>query len=439
MCWKIEYVFLILASTISVYIAGILIEKHKDLRVKKWILVVTLLINLGILFVFKYYNFFSDSLRTALNQFNIFYNAPTLKLLLPVGISFYTFQIISYLADVFKGTQPAEKHFGYFAVFVAFFPKLISGPIERAKNLLPQFHEKHEFDYRMATNGLKLIAWGLFQKIVIADRLAIYVNQVYDNPGQYKGATIALATVFYAFQVYCDFCGYSDMAIGSGQVLGFRLMKNFDRPFHATSVSEFWRRWHISLSSWLNDYIYTPILINRRGWGKVGVIFSMFVTFIVCGLWHGANWTFVVFGLMHGLVLSIEAVTKNSWKKIRKAVPGALYNSVNLVLTFSFICFTFLFFRANSISDAFLLINNMMNIDFTNVDIAIPQVSRIEFLLCLLSIAILESVNLVQGKMEIRDVITKKNFLLRWASYSIFISFILFFRKTGAEFIYFQF
>lgn len=428
-----------MASTISVYIAGILLEKHKEFRVKKWILIVTLLINLGILFVFKYYNFFNDSLRIALNQFNIFLNLPTLKLLLPVGISFYTFQVIAYLIDVFNGKQAAEKNLGFFAVFVAFFPKLISGPIERAKNLLPQFYEKHEFDYQKTTDGLKLMAWGLFQKVVIADRLAVYVNQVYDHPGQYKGATIALATVFYAFQVYCDFCGYSDMAIGAGQVLGFRLMKNFERPFHAKSVSEFWRRWHISLSSWLNDYIYTPILINRRDWGQGAVVFSILVTFVVCGLWHGANWTFVLFGLMHGLVLSLEAVTKSSRKKIRKAVPKILYDSISLILTFSFICFTFLFFRANSISDAFLLVNNMMSFDVANIDISVPQVSRLEFLLSLLSIAILESVNLVQSKVKIREVIAKKPFLFRWASYCIMVSYILFFRKTGAEFIYFQF
>jgi D-alanyl-lipoteichoic acid acyltransferase DltB (MBOAT superfamily) len=438
MSWKIEYAFLILASTITVYIAGILIEKYKDLSIRKWVLIVTLLFNLGILFLFKYYNFFNDSLRIAFNQFNLFYNAPTLKLLLPVGISFYTFQILSYLIDVYKGKQPAERHFGHFAVFVAFFPKLISGPIERAKNLLPQFYEKQEFSYQGTTDGLKLIAWGLFQKVVVADRLAIYVDQVYNNPGQYTGAPVVLATVFYAFQVYCDFSGYSDMAIGSGRVLGFRLMKNFDRPFHAKSISDFWRRWHISLSSWLYDYIYTPILINRRDWGQAAVVFSLFVTFVACGLWHGANWTFVVFGLLHGFVLSLEAITKKDRKKFRKMVPKTIYNNISLLLTFSFVCFTLVFFRANNISDAFLLISNMVSIDFTDLNVAVPQMTRIELLLSFLSIAILVSMDLFKNKVQIQEFIAK-NILIRWSLYIVFLSYILFFRKTGAEFIYLQF
>lgn len=289
-------------------------DKHREPSYRKWILLVTLLFNVGILFVFKYYNFFNDSLRTALNIFNISYNAPTLKLLLPVGISFYTFQVISYLADVYKGEQGAERHFGHFAVFVAFFPKLVAGPIERARNLLPQFYEKQEFDYQRASDGLKLIGWGLFKKMVIADRVAVYVNQVYNNPGDYTGAPVAMATVFYAIQVYCDFSGYTDIARGSALILGFRLMENFNRPYFSKSISEFWRRWHISLSSWLEDYIYTPILIKKRDWGLTAIIFSLLVTFITCGLWHGANWTFVIWGLLHGVMLSLEVVTRKNEK-----------------------------------------------------------------------------------------------------------------------------
>jgi D-alanyl-lipoteichoic acid acyltransferase DltB (MBOAT superfamily) len=439
MSWRTEYALLLAASTISVYVAGILLHKHKSVMVRKWVLIVTLLINLGMLFVFKYYNFFNESISIALGRFNIFYNFPKLELLLPVGISFYTFQVISYLVDVFRGKQPAEKHLGYFSVFVAFFPKLLSGPIERAKNLMPQFHEKHEFSYQGVTDGLKLIAWGLFQKIVIADRLALYVNQVYNNPELYSGTPVILATVFFAFQVYCDFSGYSDIAIGAGQVLGFRLIKNFDRPFHAKSVSEFWRRWHISLSTWLYDYIYSPIMISRRNWGQKAIVLSLLVTFIVCGLWHGANWTFIAFGLMHGLALSLEVVTKRRRKIIREAIPAILHNGISLVLTLSFIFFTFLFFRANSISDALLLIKNMMSVNMVNIDIGVPQVPRYELVVSFLSISILVCVNLIQSKIQVREFISKKTFLLRWTLYCVFVSYILFFRKTGAEFIYFQF
>ncbi|MEW6599513.1 MAG: MBOAT family O-acyltransferase [Nitrospirota bacterium] len=439
MCWKIEYVVLIIASTVSAYIAGILLDKHRESLNKKWILIAVLLFNLGILFLFKYYNFFNDSLRVVLNKFNIFYDTPSLKLLLPVGISFYTFQVISYLVDVYRGQITAERHFGYFAVFISFFPKLIAGPIERAGNLLPQFREKAGFDYQRTTDGLKLIAWGLFKKMVIADRVAVYVDQIYNNPADYTGAPVILATVLFAFQIYCDFSGYSDIAIGSGQVLGFRLMNNFNRPYSAKSVTEFWRRWHISLSTWLTDYIYTPVSIHFRNWGVPALIYSLFVTFLACGLWHGANWTFVIWGLLHGLLLSLDALTKKRRKKIQKLVPRALYNNISLAFTFSFLCFTYVFFRANSVSDAFLIINNMFSINLSNMNIDVTIMSRTDLIVAFLSIAGLEIVQFIQNKININQYIAAKPLLFRWGVYIAFTSYLLFFRTSGAEFIYFQF
>ncbi|MHC4183502.1 MAG: MBOAT family O-acyltransferase [Planctomycetota bacterium] len=439
MCWKIEYVFLIIASTISVYVAGILLEKLARPSHKNVVLLITLLFNTGILFVFKYFNFFNDSLRIALNTFNIFYDAPRLKLLLPVGISFYTFQVISYLIDVYRGEKSAEKHLGFFALFVAFFPKLIAGPIERARNLLPQFHEKHEFDNQRITDGLKLVAWGLFKKMVIADRLAVYVNQIYDNPGDHAGVSVILATVFFTYQIYCDFSGYSDIAIGSAQVLGFRLMKNFDRPYSAKSISEFWRRWHISLSTWLNDYIYTPILIRTREWGQKAILFSIITTFLVCGLWHGANWTFVIWGLLHGLMLSLEVITKKSRKKVRKKVPKLIYDNISILFVFSFVCFAHLFFRANSVDDAFQLIRNIFSIDFKSLDLTVPQMGRFDLFIAFVSIAILEIVQAIQCRIQIRQYIAERKLLVRWTVYVVFVSYILVFRMSGSEFIYFQF
>jgi D-alanyl-lipoteichoic acid acyltransferase DltB (MBOAT superfamily) len=439
MSWKIEYVLIIIASTVSVYTAGILVEKYKDIPRKKWILVITLIFNSGLLFVFKYYNIFNETVRIALNEFNIFYNVPEFKLLLPVGISFYTFQVISYLVDVYRGESAAEKHFGKFAVFVAFFPKLISGPIERARNLLPQFYEQHDFDYQRISDGLKLIAWGLFKKMVIADRLAIYVNQIYDNPGEYSGAPVILATIFFTYQIYCDFSGYTDIARGSAQVLGFRLMENFNRPYYAKSVTEFWRRWHISLSTWLNDYIYTPIVIRKRDWGQAAVLFSIFVTFTLCGLWHGAYWTFIIWGSLHGMMLSLEVITKKQRKKIIKTVPQALYDGTCMLLTFSFICLSFVFFRANTVSDAVLLFNSMVSIDLSNLDIHVTTLSKTELIVAFFSIAVLEVVQLIQGKVQIRQYIGGKKLIYRWAIYVVFVSYILFFRRTGSEFIYFQF
>lgn len=439
MCWEIEYVALIIVSTISVYLAGIFVEKHAGSSKARWILVTTLLFNLGILFVFKYYNFFNDSLRIALNELNIFYNAPAVKLLLPVGISFYTFQVISYLIDIYRGDQTAEKHIGIFAVFVAFFPKLVAGPIERAKSLLPQFHEEQIFDYQRTTDGLKLIAWGLFKKMVIADNLAVYVNQVYNNPGDYVGAPTILATIFFTYQVYCDFSGYSDIAIGSGQVLGFSLMTNFDRPYSSKSISEFWRRWHISLSTWLNDYIYTPLLIRTRDWGQLAIVFSVIITFLACGLWHGAAWTFVIWGLLHGLLLSLEVITKKKRKKLRKAVPGIIYDNICMIFIFSFICFAHIFFRANSVDDAFLIINNILSINSTSMDINVTIMSKSELFIVVVSLIALEGVHMIQSRINIRQYIVGMKPMYRWALYISFVSYVVFFRKSGAEFIYFQF
>lgn len=439
MCWEIQYVLLIIASTISAYIAGIYIEKVQKSLFKKGILVLTLLFNAGILFVFKYYNFFNEAFSIVLYKFNILYEAPTLKLLLPIGISFYTFQVISYLIDVYRGDKEAERHFGLFAVFLAFFPKLVAGPIERAKNLLPQLHEKHEFDYKGVTDGLKLIAWGLFKKMVIADRLAVYVNQIYNNPGEYATLPIMLATVFFTYQVYCDFSGYSDIAIGSAQVLGFRLMNNFDRPYSSKSISEFWRRWHISLSTWLNDYIYTPILIRARNWGQAAIICSVSVTFLICGLWHGANWTFLIWGLLHGLMLSLEVVTKKSRKRIKKIVPKEIYDNISMLFTFSFICFAHIFFRANSVEDAVKIINIIFSFDFTNLNLSVAALSQADFFIAFLSLAILEGVQLIQSRVHIRQYIAKRGLMYRWSLYVVFVSYILFFGKAGSEFIYFQF
>jgi D-alanyl-lipoteichoic acid acyltransferase DltB (MBOAT superfamily) len=378
-------------------------------------------------------------LRIVLEEINIIYIPQTLKLLLPIGISFYTFKVLSYLIDVYRGERNAERHLGLFAVFVAFFPQLAAGPIDRSKDLLPQFSEKHEIDYHRITDGLKLIAWGLFKKIIIADRIAVYVDQIFKYPDQYVGAPALLASVFFTIQVYCDFSGYSDIAIGSAQILGFRLMQNFDRPYHAKSVSEFWRRWHISLSTWLRDYIYNPLLISTRDWGLKAIIFSLLISFLACGLWHGADWTFIIFGLLHGLVLSLEVVTKKGRKKLKKIVPAIIYDNVCMVLTFSFVCFTFIFFRSNTVSDAFIIMKNIIAIDFTNLSITVPQMSRIELTVAFFSIAILESVQLIQRRVEVRKFIEGKKLLFRWFLYITFISYILFFRVSGVKFIYFQF
>jgi len=459
MCWKAEYIILIVVSTVSAYCAAILIEKQKEPSKKKIYLIFSVSINLGLLFLFKYFNFFNDSLSALFNRFNLLYDVPAFKVLLPVGISFYTFQIIGYSIDVYRGENKPEKHLGIFALYVAFFPQLVAGPIERCARLLPQFYKKYEFDYQRVTDGLKLMAWGMFKKVVIADRLATLVSQVYDHPLDYQGITFIVATVFFAFQVYCDFSGYSDIAIGAGQVMGIKLMKNFDRPYAARSVSEFWRRWHISLSSWIRDYLFLPIALNKRYWGTWGLLYATMISFSLMGLWHGANWNFLFFGILHGLALSSEIVTSKWRKKIAEIIPHQIYHALSLILTFSFINFTYIFFRANNISEAFYIVAHLFTgigeflIYLTNHLITLNPIEfketvqsvfynqpLWEVLYAVVLIGFLEGVHFIQRYGSIRQMLSKRPIWFRWGVYYIFILALLALGKFNAqEFVYFQF
>ena len=365
MCWKVEYVFLILFSTIVDYLVGIQMGKTIDKNKRKILLVISLVTNLGLLFAFKYFNFFNESVREVFQAFDLSYAIPAIDVLLPVGISFYTFQTLSYSIDVYRGAKEPEKHFGIFALFVSFFPQLVAGPIERSQKLLPQLYEKHKFDFDRIVDGLKLMVWGFFMKLVIADRLAIYVNAVYNNPEQHTGLTLALATVFFAFQIYCDFAGYSNIAIGAAKVMGVNLMINFNRPYFSKSISEFWKRWHISLSTWFRDYLYISLGGNRVSIPKW--YFNLLIVFVISGLWHGANWTFVIWGALNGLYLIFEIITKNWSKKVNHVLYLNRLPRLNLflrtIITFLLACFAWIFFRANSSHDAFLIINQLFVFD----------------------------------------------------------------------------
>jgi alginate O-acetyltransferase complex protein AlgI len=372
MCWKAEYIILIVFSTIIDYYAGIMMEKSETIFRRRKFLLLSLLSNLGLLFTFKYFNFFNSSIQSLLNSINIFYDSPTFNLLLPVGISFYTFQTLSYSIDVYRGERKAEHHLGYFALYVSFFPQLVAGPIERSTRLLPQFFEKKEFDSQRVSDGLKLMLWGFFKKVVIADRLAILVNQVYNNAESYEGFPLLLATYFFAFQIYCDFSGYSDIAIGAAQVMGFKLMDNFNRPYYAKSISEFWKRWHISLSTWFRDYLYIPLGGNRVV--KWRWYTNLFLTFLISGLWHGANWTFVIWGSIHGFYLMFAIWTKDIVKKIYGFLgldKGTKRRKIiDVFITFHLVLFAWVFFRANSFNDAIYILTNMFPLnlsDFVNL------------------------------------------------------------------------
>jgi len=444
MCWKAEYVVLILASTLIDYVAGIQMGKTPDKGRRKKYLILSLIANLGILFSFKYANFFNESLRVALQQFNIFYDFPLFNVLLPVGVSFYTFQSLSYSIDVYRGEKEPEHHFGKFALYVAFFPQLVAGPIERSTRLLPQFDKRISFNQERFVSGLRLMLWGFFKKIVIADRLAIYVNEVYNSPAEFQGLTLLLATYFFAFQIYCDFSGYSDIAIGAARIMGYDLMTNFRQPYFSQSIAEFWKRWHISLSTWFKDYLYIPLGGNRVA--KERWYFNLMAVFLISGLWHGANWTFVLWGFLHGFYLVFSIWTQNIRDSISHALRmdrfPALQRFFKIVVTFHLVLFAWIFFRANSISDAFLIIHNMLNVDFSMAGLQQVNVALGwgELGIALLSILFLEFIHLVEAGTTLKKRFLESPRALRWAVYySLALGIIFFGVFNHTQFIYFQF
>lgn len=353
---------LILGFTIVIdYFAGILIEKTEG-ATKKKLLILSLVTNIGVLSFFKYYNFLNHNLSVLIHSIGYQSPIPHLDILLPLGLSFHTFQAMSYNIEVYRGKQKAERHFGIYALYVMFYPQLVAGPIERPQNLIHQFYEKHEFDYDRIVEGLKLMLWGFFMKLVIADRLAIYVNAVFDNTWQHSGKTYALAIFFFSFQIYCDFAGYSNIAIGAAKVMGFKLMTNFNRPYFSRTISEFWRRWHISLSSWFRDYLYKSLGANRISVTRWYL--NLLFVFIIVGLWHGANWTYIVFGALNGFYIIFAIVTSKWRKKLNKLVFldrfPKLNNVLQIVVTYLLVCFAGIFFRANSVIDSFHIAKNVL-------------------------------------------------------------------------------
>lgn len=437
MSWSTKYVFLILMTTVISYIAAILLEKEDKIKCKK-ILAIVIGICFGVLFFFKYFNFFSKSVTNILNLFSLRLSPWTVNLILPVGISFYTFQTISYVIDVYRGEIKAEHHFGQYAAFISFFPQLVAGPIERTSNLLPQIKTERKFDYNQATYGLKMMAWGYFKKIVIADTLSQYVSKVYNTPEQFQGFALVIVTVFFSIQIYCDFSGYSDIAIGTAKLLGINLTTNFKSPYFSKSIKEFWKRWHISLSTWFRDYIYIPL-----GGSRVGVLrhyFNLMLTFLLSGLWHGANWTFVVWGGIHGTAQVIEDVIS---RKYRKSRDIWLLRSI---FVFLFCSFTWIFFVSNSISDAFYVISHMFNginnpIVYIYKGFSDISFGKMELLFTGVSVIILFIYDYVALKRDIIHTLTSNNKTVRWLIYSLFVLWIIMkipASETG-EFIYFQF
>lgn len=440
MSWDVKYVLLLLFTTFISYACAIGLERAEEKKKKKILMVTALVAGLGCLFFFKYFNFASESVAKLLNVFTIQVHPVTMKLMLPVGISFYTFQTLGYVIDVYRGEVQAEKNFAKYATFISFFPQLVSGPIGRAKHLLPQILGERKFDYEKATDGLRLMAWGFFKKIVIADTLAVYVDTVYDSLRLYRGFPLLFVAVLYSIQIYCDFAGYSDIAIGTAKLFGIELMKNFDSPYFSTSVKEFWSRWHISLSSWLRDYVYISLGGNRVSKGRNA--FNLMATFLISGLWHGANWTYVVWGGLHGAAQIIEKFlfTRDKNKKISKIGWWC-----SVICTFIFATFAWIFFRAENISDAFYVIGNMFH-GITNPAVYVGQMSylaidKLTLLGMIVGIILLTIYDYCSLKKDVLAWVKDLKAPIRWCIYVGFILFLIFNIPvtSGQEFIYFQF
>jgi D-alanyl-lipoteichoic acid acyltransferase DltB (MBOAT superfamily) len=344
------YIFILLATILVDYVAAIQIEKRSKPHARRW-LIGSIISTCLILAVFKYFNFFIDNFNGIANLIGWNYSLNTLSILLPIGLSFHTFQSLSYVVEVYRGNQKAERHFGIYSLYVMFYPQLVAGPIERPQNVLHQFYEKHSLNYLDVSKGMQRIVWGMFKKVVIADNLAQFVTPVYEHAGAVSWMYLTIAVVFFSFQIYCDFSGYSDIAIGTARVMGFRLMENFKLPYRSTGVGMFWSKWHISLSTWFRDYVYIPLGGNRKGAARTSL--NLFIVFAVSGFWHGANWTFVVWGIAHGLWLVLENRMNVRWEGKLKALIGTLF-------TFVGVSVLWIFFRASSFEQATAIIKGIV-------------------------------------------------------------------------------
>ena len=442
--WDWRFLLLILFSTLVDYSVGILLSSQENKLKRKILLWVSILVNLGLLGFFKYYNFFLDNFIAAFSLFGQKISSHSLQIILPVGISFYTFQTLSYSIDIYKKKLAPSKSFIGFAAFVSFFPQLVAGPIERATHLLPQFEREKKFNYTNAINGLKQILWGLFKKIVIADNCADYANYIFNHSADLNGSVLVLGAFFFTFQIYCDFSGYSDIAIGTARLFGFDLMKNFAFPYFSRNIAEFWRRWHISLSTWFRDYLYIP-LGGSKG-GNVMKIRNTFIIFLVSDFWHGANWTFIVWGALNAIYFLPVLLTNNNRNHLNNVAEGKIFASLkdltSIFLTFGLTVFAWIFFRANNVEHAFNYIGTMFSsslftfpyvVDFIDMTINLPTIfSLIGFLV------IIEWLGR-ENEFGIEKLGLNWHRGLRFSFYYLLIFIIFWFGGKEQEFIYFQF
>jgi D-alanyl-lipoteichoic acid acyltransferase DltB (MBOAT superfamily) len=436
-----EYAIWLVSITLLDYYCGLRMGRPGGPRERLPWLIASICGNLGFLIFFRYAGFFNENARALCHLLGLPYDLPTLKLLVPLGISFHTLQSIGYAVDVYRRTREPETHLGYFALYVSFYPQLLAGPIERSTTLLPQFRCEHTFDYNRAVGGLRLILWGLFKKLIIADRLAVYVDAVYGNPGRYGGVPVVLATYFFAFQIYCDFSGYSDIAVGAAKVLGYDLMVNFRSPYSARSIREFWHRWHISLSSWFRDYVYVPLGGSRsstpRWCGNVILVF------LLSGLWHGAQWTFLVWGLLHAAYyLGSEALARVGGRGREAESSPSVWSGL---VTFHLVCFAWIFFRAPGLTDAVLLLRSIGDLgNGSSLGLQSAALAGVVGLAgvaanCALIVALLLA-EAGAGEAGVPVYWARRPLVLRWGlAYAMVFSILILGRLGNNEFIYFDF
>ena len=438
--WDWRFLTLILFSTLVDYTIGIVLSREHNVLRRKVLLWISITVNLGFLGFFKYYNFFLENFVDAFSLFGVMISASSLNIILPVGISFYTFQTLSYTIDVYKGKLEPTKDFIAFAAFVCFFPQLVAGPIERATNLLPQFYKKRHFDYTKAVDGMRQILWGLFKKMVIADNCAEFANQIFSNSEGHTGSTLVLGALFFTFQIYGDFSGYSDIAIGVSRLFGFNLMQNFAFPYFSRDIAEFWRRWHISLNTWFRDYLYIPLGGSRGGTRMK--IRNTFVIFLVSGFWHGANWTFIVWGALNALYFLPIMLSNNNRKNLNVIAEGRLFPSfkelLGMLTTFSLTVLAWIFFRAENIAHAWSYLKTIFSGSlFASLDITLKPKDLLIFPV-LLFFLFIEWIGR-SNDHALKSFLTDRSILLRWFFYFILIVLLFVMTSSQQDFIYFQF
>ena len=452
------YVIILIFSTITDYWISHHLVKVEHPTYRKLLVLLSLFLNLGVLFYFKYANFFISEVNTWANTLNLDISLPTLNIILPIGISFYTFQALSYTIDVYRHKIEPEPHLGIFATFIVFFPQLVAGPIERASNLLPQLHQVFDYNEDRIVSGLRLILWGVFKKIVIADHLAIYVNTVYATPEIFSGQMLIAATLFFTFQIYCDFSGYSDIAIGIARILGIHLMTNFRQPYFALSLRDFWRRWHISLSQWFRDYVYIPLGGNRVS--LVRNLLNLMTVFVISGLWHGASWTFIIWGAIHGVFVVIETLLTPHNNNEDETTESHLQIMWRFTITMIVVIVAWVFFRAETVTDAVYILTHFHHIDWTTLNLIGDGFSstdginnilkfmnplkwsftRLQFVWSLLLIGILLVVDFLQMRYGMTTLFNRLPAFVRWSLYNVVLLIIVLFGSWGSQqFIYFQF